>query len=421
MRKYELPISPNYVNNWGIKEAIRELLQNAIDGETEGYEKEIDYSDGVLTIRNYNITLSPNSLVLGCSSKTDQDNMVGKYGEGYKLALVVLLRKGLTVSIINGDKIWTPCFTNSKKFNSQVLVIKEEDSEEDEGFIEFCINGIPQNVYEKLKDDFPCIDNNFGEVVETEMGQILLDRRFRGKMFVSGLYIQSDTNFEYGYNFNSDIVELDRDRKAINYYELRALTAKSFATAEECHPKLFKAISTSVVDVRDIEEVIDEANDEFLMEYRDMFYEEKGLEDNTLVATESVMKQLQQMDLDVPVVKGSEIESYLIAKANDKLGLIQEAKEMSEKKTDVENALDNLMYSNFYYLMRWYSKAKNFLPDDLQEEFSDVESRFTPYGFSKIKEFIPENFDYSIESIKEIKRQYLEGEIGNYEDDFRNE
>ena len=62
-----------------------------------------------------------------------------------------------------------------------------------------------------------------------------------------------------------------------------------------------------------------------------MLYEEKGLEENTLVATESVMKQLEQMDIDVPIVKGTEIESYLVAKANDKLGLIYQAKEEAKK------------------------------------------------------------------------------------------
>lgn len=36
---YELPLSPNYVCNWELKEAIRELLQNAIDGENCGHKK----------------------------------------------------------------------------------------------------------------------------------------------------------------------------------------------------------------------------------------------------------------------------------------------------------------------------------------------------------------------------------------------
>ena len=54
MKNYELPISPNYVSNWGIKEAIREILQNAIDSDNCGHPKQILYSaDGeVLTIIN---------------------------------------------------------------------------------------------------------------------------------------------------------------------------------------------------------------------------------------------------------------------------------------------------------------------------------------------------------------------------------
>lgn len=109
---YELPISPNYVSNWSIKEAIREILQNAIDSDKNGYKKEISYNkyDKSLHIKNYGITLSTSTLVLGCSSKKDIDGMIGKFGEGYKLALVVLLREGYIVNIINGGEIWLPSF-----------------------------------------------------------------------------------------------------------------------------------------------------------------------------------------------------------------------------------------------------------------------------------------------------------------------
>ena len=378
-------------------------MQNSVDANEMGYYKEINYDESTetLTITNRRAKLPISSLVLGGSSKRDMENQIGHEGEGYKLALVVLLRKGYDVTILNSDKEWLPSFEFSEKFNSKILTIHSR-SIEDTNKVSFIIKGITQDVYNDLYNYFPCIDDDFGEIVDCETGSILLDERFKGKMFVEGLYIQTDDNFEYGYNFNSDVVELDRDRKAINYYELRSLTAKSFATAESCHPKLFKAISSSVVDVRDIEDVIDEASEEFLMEYRNMFYEKKGLEENTLVATESVMKQLEQMDVDVPVVKGKEIESYLIAKANDKMGLIEEAKEEIQAKSNKESALDLFKTSNYRKVMEIFIKIKKYLPKRWQKEFLDVANSMKPYRFCDIADMIPDDFDYSIDSCNEL-------------------
>ena len=41
IKNYEITISPNYVSNWGINEAIREILQIAIDADKNGYKKSI--------------------------------------------------------------------------------------------------------------------------------------------------------------------------------------------------------------------------------------------------------------------------------------------------------------------------------------------------------------------------------------------
>ena len=139
MKSYELPLSPNYVCNWGVKEAIRELLQNAIDGEHCGHKKSIRYNEEerVLYIINEDTKLPKSSLVLGCSSKDSIDGMIGKFGEGYKLALIVLLRKGFKIDIINADEEWKPRFANSEKFDTQVLTIDIENlSTEDKK----CIN-----------------------------------------------------------------------------------------------------------------------------------------------------------------------------------------------------------------------------------------------------------------------------------------
>ena len=408
-KNYEITISPNYVSNWGINEAIREILQNAIDADKNGYKKSIYYSGDTLYINNEGISLSAKDLILGCSSKSEQDGMIGKYGEGFKLALVVLLRKGMNVYVDNNDKLWSPSFKVSEQFGTQVLNIEESDNGRGEG-LTFVISPVDQQLYNSLLNYFPCIDESFGNVVNCENGQILLDKQFKGKMYVEGLYIQTDDNFQYGYNFNSDVVELDRDRKAINYYELRALTAQSIVTAEECNKEIFDAITKSCVDVRDIEEVIDEASESFLEEYREQFYYENNLEENTLVATESVMKQLEQMDIDVPVVKGTEIQSYLIAKANDKLGIIEEAKEAIKNKDEKEEAFDDFKGSKYARLMNWFYTNKHYLPKKAQTPFLDIMKTMIPYGFYKISDSIPEEFDYSDNSIKALKEEILKNE-----------
>lgn len=415
-KKYELPISSNYVNNWGIKEAIREILQNAVDANECGYDKEISYdkNTSILTIKNMGAKLPISSLVLGNSSKGDMKNQIGQFGEGYKIALVVLLRKGFGITIINSDELWTPSFEFSENFKSQILTISSEEIK-DKGFVSFEINGVSQELFNELYNYFPCIDDDFGEVISCDNGQILLDEKFSGMMFVEGLYIQSDKNFKYGYNFNTDAVQLDRDRKAINYYELKALTAESIITAEECHPKIFKAISDSYMDTKDIKDVIDKASESFLNEYRDMFYCEHELEENTLVATDSVKKQIEQMDLDIEVVKGSEIESYLIAKANDKLGIIEKAKEEIKAKDEIQDAFDTLIYSSFQKLMMWFMNIKRYLPKKWIKEFYDVQYYFAPYNLKLIKEYIPEDFDYTNESIIELKEKVVNERKNNEE------
>lgn len=409
MKNYELPISPNYVSNWGIKEAIREILQNAIDSDNCGHPKQILYSaDGaVLTIINKGARLPLSSLVLGCSSKDDIDGMIGKFGEGYKLALVVLLRKGLKVDILNGEEEWTPSFKLSDNFGTQVLNIEvnqlPENVECDD--VVFAISGIEEDLYKELQLLFPCINDDYGNMVESENGYILLEPKFKGKMYVEGLYIQSDDNFKYGYNFNSDVVDLDRDRKAINYYELRKLTASSIVTADICCPELFKAISDSYTDVRDITDVLDEASDDFLKQYRDMLYEEKGLEENTLVATESVMRQLQQMDVDMPIIKGTEIESYLVAKANDKLGLIYEAKEAASKKDDEDDAWQYVRNSNWMSLKCWFDKYCKRISKEGKEQFAKIMNRMEPSDMSYIRKYIPEDFVWTEDNFDNLGEQ----------------
>lgn len=410
MKKYELTISPSYVSNWTVKEAIRELLQNAIDGEKCGHTKSIYYDGHTLEIRNEGVTLEAESLVLGGTSKEGRSDLVGGFHEGMKLAFVVLLREGYGIEVENGSVIWRPTFEESATYGVRVLTIEEEEGSGENGDLIFRVDGISESLYEELRSDFPCMDEDYGEVVECEYGQILLEKAFRGKMFVEGLYIQEDKHFEFGYNFKADVVELDRDRKAINYHKLKTLTASSIVTADNCHPKIFSSISNSFDDTKEIKEIIEEASDTFLAEYKEMFYEKKGLEEDTLVATKAVKMQLEQLESDIEVVEGTEIESYIIAQANDKLGLIKRAQAKVDEGSDIERAFYYLRNSSYKKLMFWLNKYGGFLTEEARAEFKSITSGISPYNYYLIEDDIPSDFDFSDEAIDELERSVLSEE-----------
>ena len=109
--KITLPLSHLYVHHWTVHEALRELFQNAIDRQKEKTECSLFFSfikeEEKFIIGNKKTTIGVDTLVLGNTDKALNDEALGQFGEGYKLALIVLLRQKLTVLIHNG-KEFTP-------------------------------------------------------------------------------------------------------------------------------------------------------------------------------------------------------------------------------------------------------------------------------------------------------------------------
>ena len=235
MKKYELSLSRNYVSTWKVEEAIRELLQNAKDSDGEE-SITINKENGSITITNKNTSIPSSTLLLGNTSKKDDLNKIGQFGEGYKLAILVLLRESKNIEIYNADKIWIPSFQYSETFGCEVLCIEEYEGGEDD--LTFEISGFNQAELSKLENEFLGLNGQEYASIETSYGEILTDTKFKGKVFVEGLPVYDDENFNYGYNFKSRYVNLDRDRKSINLYELKIPTqadqlANSYVTRQE--------------------------------------------------------------------------------------------------------------------------------------------------------------------------------------------
>ncbi|PZG13453.1 hypothetical protein C1I95_23660 [Micromonospora craterilacus] len=81
------PISPDYVKSWTPVRALCELIANALD---EDRDARISWADGVLTISDRGPGIPEEGLVLGYSTKTE--DQIGQFGEGKKIAYLVLAR-----------------------------------------------------------------------------------------------------------------------------------------------------------------------------------------------------------------------------------------------------------------------------------------------------------------------------------------
>lgn len=119
-------ISPNYVKGWTVETAIREIVQNYLDSRKEfGCEGSITYKDGIAIVKDNGPGLQIKHLALGVSEKGGDS--IGKYGEGLKLALLVLAREGRYVEVRARGMVIKPNIVMDENFGTEVLALEISD------------------------------------------------------------------------------------------------------------------------------------------------------------------------------------------------------------------------------------------------------------------------------------------------------
>lgn len=227
---YELTITRDYVSSWGVVQAVRELLQNALDHKSP-FEWGYNSNNECFTITSMNAQLPIKTLLLGATTKSDEVTSVGQFGEGYKLALLVLTRMRKTVTVYNGPVTWVPQLAMSKMYMEETLQIVETPRYGVTNDLVFQINGIMIDEFNAIKNS--CIsmweEQDLGEVINVEYGKILLGHE--GKLFVKGLFI-CDTDLEYGYDILPEFIKLERDRETVSSWDLKFQVSKMWAKSK---------------------------------------------------------------------------------------------------------------------------------------------------------------------------------------------
>lgn len=233
---YELTLTPNYVSDWTFNDAIRELIQNGTDQEIldkdNKFSIDYDYKSKTLRLTNEKSKLKINTLLLGRSSKADNEDTVGQFGEGYKIAALVLNRLGNTFTIYNNEcnEVWTSRFKNSKKWIEKILAFYVEKVPTSNTGLVIEVGNVTADEYDSLCETWIGFYDGL-EKIETTYGDILLDEEMQNKIFVNGLAVSCSEDMEYGYDFKPKYITLERDRKTCDSWNAGDITSKMIAEA----------------------------------------------------------------------------------------------------------------------------------------------------------------------------------------------
>lgn len=236
---YELTLTSSYVSNWTFCDAIRELIQNGIDQETidptNEFTLEYDEMNQSLKFINTKSKLNINTLLLGKTSKSNNDATVGQFGEGYKIAALVLNRLGKTFTIYNNMKkeVWESRFKNSEKWKEKILAFYVSKIDTTNTGLVIEVGNVNSDEYYEIADVWINFDNNYDYIkkAHTKYGDILMDESYQGLVFVNGLSIDYSGELHYGYNFKPQYVRLERDRKTCDSWNAKIITSKMIAEA----------------------------------------------------------------------------------------------------------------------------------------------------------------------------------------------
>jgi hypothetical protein len=363
MPRFEMSVSPDYVPEWTEIDAFREIFQNAVDQSVSDdkcrMEWEYSHSSQTLIITNHNTSLLRESLLFGITAKKGDDNTIGTFGEGYKLALLVFARLGYEVSIwnYNEGEVWVPKIIRSRRFSSDLLVIDINDMNKEiapSSGLSFVINGVTERLFKGIEKTNLHI-KPVEDVIETHFGKILLKENYNGMVFVNGLYICTKPIFDFGYDIKPSFITTGRDRNLVADFDLSWITSRMWASSGD-HTTVLQLIKRGTLDVVYINN----------FKHRDMALVDSVWTDFINQYGESAIPVRTQGDYDKvtrtykalkPVFVNETLNDLMVDRVNDILAKAEKHRNTSSP----DHKLNEL-----------YFKCRPYLPVKYRNEFKDL-------------------------------------------------
>lgn len=215
IEQFDVNLTLQYENDrWSEWHIIREFISNALDAvggqinafcltEEDGFIHIHDLGDG------YSINYAKR---IGASSKKNDDQSIGQFGEGTKMAILTCLRKGIQVRLASQDWLIIP---KSMPIEDDLDVLVFDIYKSDESIQGSLVSiEATSEIKEILKDkEQYFLQFSTQSTLYGSMGQGIYPIKGKSKLFNKGVYIKDiDALFTYGISIN----QLNRDRDLVD-------------------------------------------------------------------------------------------------------------------------------------------------------------------------------------------------------------
>ncbi|NIV28277.1 MAG: hypothetical protein GWN58_01825 [Anaerolineae bacterium] len=236
MNQIVYPMTLDYVPDWGPWEVVREIVTNALDVDPN-FSLELN-DEGALVVKSQGGDLAIRHLLFGVSEK-ESESAIGQFGEGLKLALLVLTRMDLTAHIYSGGRhIWNEPHTLE---GERVFKLVWKDNPNATGQT---VVGIPDWPHGTFEERF--IRPGDPRIVHADQFERYILEETSPSIYVRGVWVQGGKSYSAHYTFGYNLVDvkMNRDRGVIDAWKGNQEVGKVWAsvTDQELLERFWQAV-----------------------------------------------------------------------------------------------------------------------------------------------------------------------------------
>lgn len=201
-------ISLKYRDQWTTWDCVRELVQNTLDEleclpklQVNGSSSVDIYDKGAgMTKRQF--------VILGVSEKNSTDKR-GKYGEGLKIALGVLKRKGADITVYSND--WKCTIQVVDNLGEPVLAYEFDEVESTYQGVKYHMEGIRSSEIKEIFDTRFLPTESEHYIVNNSKHGKMMTGQYAGKLYNKRIYVcDAYKKTKYGYDLHNMKLGTDR-------------------------------------------------------------------------------------------------------------------------------------------------------------------------------------------------------------------